>query len=100
VDGAIAALDALPAVVHATGGELPVLLDSGVRSGADGLKALALGARAVLLGRPVMWGLALDGEDGVRRVLRAFLAELDLALALTGHRAPDELGPDVLAPAP
>jgi lactate 2-monooxygenase len=100
VDGAIAALDALPAVAQATGGELPVLMDSGVRSGADGLKALALGARAVLLGRPIMWGLALDGEDGVRRVLRAFLAELDLALALSGHCAPDELGPDVLVTVP
>ena len=100
VDGAIAALDALPGVIEALGGELPVLLDSGVRSGADALKALALGARAVLLGRPVMWGLALDGEEGVRRVLRAFLADLDLALALSGHRSPDELGPHVLAPAP
>ncbi len=100
VDGAIAALDALPGVVEALGGELPVLLDSGVRSGADALKALALGARAVLLGRPAMWGLALDGEEGVRRVLRAFLAELDLALALSGHRSVDDVGPQALAAAP
>jgi lactate 2-monooxygenase len=100
VDGAIAALDALPGVVEALGGELPVLLDSGVRSGADALKALALGARAVLLGRPAMWGLALDGEEGVRRVLRAFLADLDLALALSGHRSVDDLGPQALVPAP
>jgi len=99
VDGAIAALDALPGVVEAVGVDLPVLLDSGVRSGSDGLKALALGARAVLLGRPVMWGLALDGEDGVAAVLRAFLAELDLALALSGHASLAELGPDALAPA-
>ncbi len=100
VDGAIAALDALPGVIEALGGELPVLLDSGVRSGADALKALALGARAVLLGRPAMWGLALDGEEGVRRVLRAFLAELDLALALSGHRSVDDVGPQALAAAP
>ncbi len=99
VDGAIAALDALPGVVEAVGADLPVLLDSGVRSGPDALKALALGARAVLLGRPVMWGLALDGEEGAARVLRAFLAELDLALALSGHASLAELGPEVLAPA-
>jgi lactate 2-monooxygenase len=97
VDGAIATLDALPGVADAVGGDLAVLLDSGVRSGADALKALALGAEAVLLGRPAMWGLALGGEEGVRRVLRAFLADLDLAVALSGHRSLDELGPHVLA---
>jgi lactate 2-monooxygenase len=96
VDGAIAALDALPGVVDAVDGRLPVLLDSGVRSGSDALKALALGARAVLLGRPYMWGLALDGEEGVRRVLRSFLAELDLALALSGHTAVETIGPELL----
>ncbi len=99
VDGAIAALDALPAVVEALDDQLPVLLDSGVRSGSDGLKALALGAQAVLLGRPYMWGLAVDGEQGVLRVIRSFLAELDLALALSGHSTLDTVGPDVLAPA-
>ena len=97
VDGAIATLDALPGVADAVGEDLAVLLDSGVRSGADALKALALGAQAVLLGRPAMWGLALGGEEGVRRVLRAFLADLDLAVALSGHRSLEELGPHVLA---
>ena len=97
VDGAIATLDALPGVAEAVGEDLVVLLDSGVRSGADALKALALGAQAVLLGRPAMWGLALGGEEGVRRVLRAFLADLDLAVALSGHRSLEELGPHVLA---
>jgi lactate 2-monooxygenase len=96
VDGAIAALDARPGVVDAVDGRLPVLLDSGVRSGSDALKALALGASAVLLGRPYMWGLALDGEEGVRRVLRSFLAELDLALALSGHTAVETIGPELL----
>jgi isopentenyl diphosphate isomerase/L-lactate dehydrogenase-like FMN-dependent dehydrogenase len=96
-DGAIATLDALPGVADAVGEDLAVLLDSGVRSGADALKALALGAHAVLLGRPAMWGLALGGEEGVRRVLRAFLADLDLAVALSGHRSLEELGPHVLA---
>lgn len=85
VAGAIAALDALPAVVQAVNGAIPVLFDSGIRSGSDVLKAIALGARAVLLGRPYMWGLALDGEQGVREVLRNFLADLDLALALSGY---------------
>jgi lactate 2-monooxygenase len=96
VDGAIASLDALPAVVEALEGRLPVLLDSGVRSGSDALKALALGAHAVLLGRPYMWGLALDGEQGVSRVLRAFLGELDLALALSGHASFATVGPELL----
>src|SRR5262249_50168462 len=76
VDGAIAALDALPDVVSAAGG-LPVLFDSGIRTGADVVKALALGARAVLLGRPYVYGLALAGEAGVRAVMLALLAELD-----------------------
>jgi len=93
VDGGIATLDALPEVVEAVGDDLAVLLDSGVRSGSDALKALALGARAVLLGRPYLWGLATAGEEGVARVLRSFLADFDLALALSGHANVDDLGP-------
>jgi isopentenyl diphosphate isomerase/L-lactate dehydrogenase-like FMN-dependent dehydrogenase len=85
VDGAVAALDCLPAVVDAVHGRVPVLLDSGVRTGADVLKAVALGAAAVLVGRPYVHGLALGGEDGVRHVLRCLLADLDITLALTGH---------------
>jgi lactate 2-monooxygenase len=96
VDGAIGALDALPAVVAAAGDELAVLCDSGVRGGADAFKALALGARAVLLGRPAMWGLAVAGEEGVRTVLRSFLAELDLTLALSGHSSFATVGPESL----
>src|SRR3954452_20374808 len=96
VDGAIAALDALPDVAAAGEDDLAVLLDSGVRLGSDALKALALGARAVLLGRPYMWGLALAGEEGVARVIRAFLADFDLALALSGHAWVDEVGPGLL----
>jgi L-lactate dehydrogenase (cytochrome) len=100
VDGAVGALDCLPAVVDAVHGRVPVLLDSGVRTGADVVKAVALGARAVLLGRPYVHGLALGGEDGVRHVLRCLLAETDLTLALTGCRSLAELTPDLLAPAP
>ena len=96
VDGASGALDALPGVVAAVDGRLPVLFDSGIRHGADAFKALALGARAVLLGRPYLWGLAVDGEEGVRRVLRGLLAELDLTLALAGLTRPAQLSPDAL----
>ncbi len=97
IDGAIASLDALPAIVDAVGGELDVLLDSGIRSGADVVKALALGADAVLLGRPYLWGLAVGGEAGVTAVLRSVLAELDLTLGLSGHVSPSQLNPGVLA---
>jgi lactate 2-monooxygenase len=100
VDGAVAALDALPDVVARLPADVPVLFDSGVRTGADAIKALALGATAVLLGRPVMWGLAVGGEDGVRHVLRAFLAELDSTLAMAGCRGPGELSPAMLAHRP
>jgi lactate 2-monooxygenase len=100
VDGAIASLEALPAIVEAVGGELQVLLDSGVRSGADIVKALALGADAVLLGRPYLWGLAAGGEAGVLAVLRGMLAELDLTIGLSGHTRPSELGPGLLARVP
>jgi isopentenyl diphosphate isomerase/L-lactate dehydrogenase-like FMN-dependent dehydrogenase len=96
VDGAIAALDALPGVVDAVGEDLTILFDSGIRGGADIVKALALGADATLIGRPYLWGLALAGEDGVRSVLRALLGELDLTLALSGHARPATLGPDLL----
>ncbi len=85
VDGSIAALDALPAVRDALGSAMPVLFDSGIRSGADVFKALALGADAVCLGRPYVWGLALGGQAGVEHVLRCLLAELDLTLALSGY---------------
>jgi isopentenyl diphosphate isomerase/L-lactate dehydrogenase-like FMN-dependent dehydrogenase len=97
VDGAIASLDALPGVVEAAGEDLAVLLDSGVRSGADVFKALALGADAVLLGRPYLWGLALDGERGVEAVLRMLLAEVDLTMALSGQAHVAELSADALA---
>jgi lactate 2-monooxygenase len=97
VGGALASLDALPAVAEAVGEELAVLFDSGVRGGADVLKALALGADAVCLGRPYVWGLALEGEDGVEAVLRMVLAELDLTMALCGLTGPDEIGPELLA---
>lgn len=91
IDGEVAALDMLPGVVAAAG-DLPVLLDSGVRTGSDVAKALALGARAVLLGRPYVYGLALAGEAGVREVIQNVLAEFDLTLGLMGVGAARDLG--------
>lgn len=96
IDGAIASLDALPPIVDAVSGEMSVLLDSGIRSGADIFKALALGADAVLVGRPYLWGLALDGQTGVETVLRSLLAELDLTMALSGFTRTAEIDTGVL----
>jgi 4-hydroxymandelate oxidase len=84
LDTVAATADALPAIVEEVGTELDVLVDGGIRRGTDVLKAMALGARAVLIGRPVLWGLAVAGADGVRRVLEILLEELDTALALAG----------------
>jgi lactate 2-monooxygenase len=96
VDGAIGALDALPGIATAVGEQVEVLFDSGIRTGADIVKALALGARAVLVGRPWVYGLGLGGTDGVRHVLRSLLADLDLTMALSGHRTPGDLSADSL----
>lgn len=84
LDGAIASLDALPGVVDAIGDRTTVLFDSGIRRGADVFKAMALGAKAVLLGRPYCYGLAVNGEEGVKDVLRNLLADIDLTLGLAG----------------
>lgn len=100
VDGAIAALDALPAVVRKVKGRVPVLFDSGIRWGADAVKALALGADAILLGRLYLWGLAIAGEQGVRETLQNFLADFDLTMALSGYTACKQLRAECLVPAP
>jgi isopentenyl diphosphate isomerase/L-lactate dehydrogenase-like FMN-dependent dehydrogenase len=97
IDGACAALDCLPEVVEACRG-LPVLFDSGIRTGSDVIKALALGARAVLLGRPYVYGLALDGSQGVLHALRCLLAELELTMALSGHPNVAALSRESLVP--
>jgi len=97
VDGAIGALDALPGVVEVVDCRFPVLFDSGVRCAADVFKAMALGASAVLIGRPYAYGLAVRGEAGVRDVLHDLLAELDLTLALSGCRSFAEVRQDNLA---
>jgi 4-hydroxymandelate oxidase len=99
LDSAVAALDALPAVVEAVVGRAEVLVDGGVRRGTDVLKALALGARAVLIGRPIHWGLAVGGESGVRHVLELLRAELALDLMLCGLASPEAVDRSLLVPA-
>ncbi len=94
-NGGLPALDALPGVAEAADG-LPVLFDSGVRSGADVVKALALGATAVGIGRPYAYGLALGGADGIVHVLRTILAEADLIMAVDGYPTLADLTPDAL----
>lgn len=99
VDDSVASLDALPGVVERVGGRVPVILDSGVRGGADAFIALALGATAVGIGRPYVFGLAVAGATGVREVVRNHIAEFDLTLGLAGHRSVAEIGPGSLTEA-
>ena len=98
LDGAIATADALPPVVAAVAGRAEVYVDGGIRTGTDALRALALGARAVMVGRPVVYGLALDGAAGVEAVLRAYTDELARAMALCGARTIAELTTDLVVP--
>jgi lactate 2-monooxygenase len=96
VDGGIASLDALVDIAEAVGGQIKLLLDSGVRGGADVFKGLALGADAVVIARPYLYGLALAGAEGARDVVRNIIAELDLTLGLSGLTSIAELGPEAL----
>jgi isopentenyl diphosphate isomerase/L-lactate dehydrogenase-like FMN-dependent dehydrogenase len=96
LDYAIASLDALPEVVQAVGGKVPVLLDGGVRRGTDVLKALCLGASGVLIGRPYIYALAIAGTDGVRSMLEMLREEIALSMSLLGARRLSELSPDLL----
>jgi 4-hydroxymandelate oxidase len=96
LDSVPATIDLLPGIVAAVGGRMPVLLDGGVRRGTDVVKALALGAGAVGIGRPALWGLAVDGERGVRRVLELLREEVDRTLALCGAGSPRDLTPDLV----
>ena len=94
LDGAHASLDVLPEIVDVVAERCLVLMDGGIRRGTDVVTALALGARAVLVGRPVLWGLAVDGENGVRRILELLRGETELALRLLGCPTPDDVTPD------
>jgi isopentenyl diphosphate isomerase/L-lactate dehydrogenase-like FMN-dependent dehydrogenase len=99
LDGVPAALYALPEAVHAVAGRAPVLMDGGIRRGVDALKALALGAHAVLVGRPVLYGLAVDGEAGVRDVLELLRDETERGLALLGCTRPEQVTRNHVQPA-
>lgn len=98
LDSEVATIDALPAIADRVAGSVPVLMDGGIRRGTDVLKALALGANAVLIGRPYLWGLAAAGERGVRRVLDLLCAELELAMGLCGCRTVEEISSSLVVP--
>jgi lactate 2-monooxygenase len=100
IDGVIPTLEALPKISEEVGGEIPIVLDSGIRGGADAFKALALGATAVGIGRPYVYGLALAGERGVREVIRNIVGELDLTMGLAGCRSVGEITRETLAARP
>ena len=97
VDGSVAALDALVEVREAVGPDAVVLMDSGIRTGADIVKAVALGANAVLLGRAYVYGLAVGGQEGVEAVIAQLAAEVDLTMALSGARSVADLDPSFVA---
>lgn len=96
LDGAIASIDALSDVAAAVGEKAEILVDGGIRRGTDVLKALALGAKAVLLGRPILRGLAVDGQLGVQNVLKLLRDELDLAMALSGCATLKDVDPSIV----
>ena len=96
LDGAVASLDALPAIVDAVGGRIPVLMDGGVRRGSDVVKAIALGAAACLIARPQLWGLAMAGETGVAHVLEILRREIDRTMGLCGFRRLEDITPSLL----
>ena len=99
LDTSVAAADALPEIADAVGDRTVLVVDGGVRRGVDVLKGLALGADLVAIGRPALWGLAVDGADGVERVIGLLRDELSLAMALAGCRSLEDITPDLLAPA-
>ena len=96
LDGAITSLAALPGIVDAVPGQIPILMDGGIRRGTDGLKALALGATACLIGRPHLWGLAVAGKAGVKHVLDIYAQELNIAMGVCGIKALAEFTPELL----
>ena len=99
MDGSVGTLEVLPGVVDAVHDQVPVLFDGGIRRGADVFKAVALGARAVLVGRPVLWALAVGGREGVREYLANLAADLDLTFGLAGKSRLADVGRGDLRPA-
>ncbi|HEY1310544.1 MAG TPA: alpha-hydroxy acid oxidase, partial [Pseudolabrys sp.] len=100
LDGASSSISMLPAVVNAVGSQIELMFDGGIRTGADILRALALGARSCMIGRAYIYGLGANGEAGVAKAIDILKKELDVAMALTGVKSIDEIGPHVLADSP
>ncbi len=98
MDTAPATIEVLPAIAEAVHGRVPLLLDGGIRRGLDALKALALGASAVQIGRPILWGLAMGGQQGVETTLNCLRQELDLAMALAGCPDIQSVSRDLISP--
>lgn len=96
VDGSISTIQALPAIKETVKDQIPLIIDSGIRTGADVMKALALGAKAVCIGRPYVYGLALDGQRGVENVIYNLMSDFELNMRLSGYKSIDELQPDIL----
>ena len=99
LEGSRGSLEVLPEVADAVGDRIEIYMDGGVRRGADALTALALGARAVFIGRPIFWGLAIDGESGVRHVLQILRDELDIAMGLCGVASAADVDRNLVSPA-
>jgi lactate 2-monooxygenase len=96
VDGAISSFEALPKIITSVNNKIPVLLDSGIRGGADAFKALALGAKAICIGRPYVYGLAIAGEEGVTSVLKNYMADFELTMGLAGCKNISEIKAEML----
>lgn len=96
MDGAIGSLEVLPEIVEAVGDKMTVLFDSGIRTGSDIVKAIALGAKAVLVGRPVMYGYGINGKAGAKEVLQGLLADFYISMAIAGISSIKDCRPDVL----
>lgn len=100
LDGAIGSFDALPRIIEEVDGKIPALFDNGIRGGSDIFKAIALGAAAVCVGRPYVYGLAVAGQRGIYEVFRNLIAEFDITLGLSGHARVADLSPDLLTKQP
>jgi isopentenyl diphosphate isomerase/L-lactate dehydrogenase-like FMN-dependent dehydrogenase len=96
LDTTLSSVDALKLIRDTVNGNMDIILDGGVRKGIDILKALALGTKAVMVGRPILWGLVADGEEGVKRVLNILKSELDLSMALCGYTSINQINEEVL----
>jgi isopentenyl diphosphate isomerase/L-lactate dehydrogenase-like FMN-dependent dehydrogenase len=98
LDGSIASIDALPAIAQVVNKQIPIIIDGGIRRGSDIIKAIALGAQCVGIGRPAIWGLSHSGQQGVENVLNILQSELELAMALAGCASISDITSELIAP--